>query len=318
MAYSPTVTPYEDFNAEEDAQNLKDAMKGMGTEEGPIVDILARRTYSQREEIAQTYKREFGRDLGEDLASDLGGELEDVVLGLTHSYFEYLSLELSKAMKGCGTKELIICEILLSRDNSELQQLQETYAATCHSSLEEDLRSEMEDDLEKLLVALLSGSRDEGGDIDMDKAHQQAQDLFNAGEDKWGTNEAVFRQLFSHESLPQLNAIAQEYESISEKTLAEAIESEMSSEFQKALIIILKVAKDKIAYYADLIYNSMEGAGTDDKTLIRMILSRSEIDLGDIKEAYLEKHGKTIDHSIERETSGPYKEALLLLVNGSS
>ena len=36
-------------------------MKGVGTDEAPIVEILARRCYKQREEIAQTYKREFGR-----------------------------------------------------------------------------------------------------------------------------------------------------------------------------------------------------------------------------------------------------------------
>jgi len=316
--YSPTVTPYEDFNAEEDAQNLKAAMKGVGTDEAPIVEILALRCYKQREEIALAYKQEFGRDLGEDLASELGGELEDLMLGLTHSYFEYLSLEISKAMKGCGTKEKIINEIILSRNNSELQMLQEAYATTCHSSLEEDLRSDMGGDLEKLLVALLNGSRDEVSDVDNAKAQQQAQDIYDAGENKWGTNEAVFRQMFSHESLPQLAAIAQEYEEISKKTLAEAIESEIGGEFQQALIIILEVAKDKTEYYADLIFNAMQGAGTDDKTLIRLVLSRSELDLGDIKEKYLEKHGKTLDHSIERETSGPYKDALLLLVRGSS
>jgi len=132
-----------------------------------------------------------------------------------------------------------------------------------------------------------------------------------------GTNEAVFRQLFSHESLPQLLAIEKEYEAVSKKTLREAIQSELGGGFQKALIIILDVGKDKIEYYSDLAYNSMQGAGTDDKTLIRVILSRSELDLGDIKSKYLQKHGKTLDHSIERETSGPYKDAMLLLTRGS-
>ena len=37
-------------------------------------------------------------------------------------------------------------------------------------------------DLEKLLVALLNGSRDEVGEVDNDKAQQQAQDLYNAGQ----------------------------------------------------------------------------------------------------------------------------------------
>jgi len=317
MVYSPTVRPSENFNADDDARIIKEAMKGMGTKEAPIVAILACRCYKQREQIAQAYKRQFGRDLAEDLKKELGGELETLMMGLTYSYFEYLSHELDNAFKLFGTSEKVLNEILLSRNNSELHLLQETYAKTNHSSLEEDIRKGMKGDLEKLLVAVLSGSRNETGGVDTSKARVQAQDLYNAGEKKMGTNEAVFRQLFSHESLPQLLAIEKEYEAVSKKTLREAIQSELGGGFQKALIIILDVAKDKIEYYSDLAYNSMQGAGTDDKTLIRVILSRSELDLGDIKSKYLQKHGKTLDHSIERETSGPYKDAMLLLTRGS-
>ena len=66
----------------------------------------------------------------------------------------------------------------------------------------------------------------------------------------------------------------------------------------------MEVANDKIGYYADLLYNAMQGAGTDDKTLIRIVLSRSELDLGDIKAKYLEKYGKTLDHSIDVSGGG--------------
>lgn len=75
------------------------------------------------------------------------------------------------------------------------------------------------------------------------------------------------------------------------------------------------VAKNKDEYFAELLQSSMAGLGTDDKTLIRVIVLRSEIDLGNIMIAFHKLFGKTLGEAIEEETSGDYKKLLLDIID---
>lgn len=63
-------------------------------------------------------------------------------------------------------------------------------------------------------------------------------------------------------------------------------------------IFTVQFALDKNAYYAKRLHESMAGLGTDDKALIRIVATRCEIDMVDIKNAYSSKYGKSLETDI--------------------
>lgn len=102
-------------------------MKGFGTDEEPIINVLTARSNRQRQEIAAYFLREYGRDLIEDLKSELTGKFEDFIIALMRPPTEYLCRQLHKAFDGFGTDKLALVEILCTRSNAEIKEIVATY-----------------------------------------------------------------------------------------------------------------------------------------------------------------------------------------------
>ena len=58
----------------------------------------------------------------------------------------------------------------------------------------------------------------------------------------------------------------------------------------------------------------MKGIGTDDSRLMRVIVTRAELDLQYIKAVYISQYGKSLKDAVRSDTSGHYKDFLLALL----
>ncbi|CAH2095856.1 unnamed protein product [Euphydryas editha] len=310
----PTVVGVPNFNAAEDAAALRGAMKGLGTDEQTIIDILTSRSNEQRQAISKAFTHEYGRDIIEDLKSELGGHFEDVIIALMMPPAEYLCRELNNCMEGLGTDEDVLVEILCTRTKPEIAEIVDTYEKLYNRPLAEHMCSETTGDFRRLLTLIVTGARDEEAGVDPARAADAAQQLYDAGEAKWGTDEEIFNKILAHESFAQLRLIFEEYKNLSGRTIEQAIKAEVGGELKEALSAIVECVENSAAWFATRLRAAMQGLGADDRTLIRIIVSRSEIDLGAIKTEYERLYDKTLESEVRGETSGDYKRALVALL----
>ncbi|XP_039753040.1 annexin B10 isoform X1 [Pararge aegeria] len=315
----PTVVGVPNFNASEDAATLRAAMKGLGTDEEAIIAILTTRSNAQRQAISQAFTHEYGRDIIEDLKSELGGHFEDVIVALMMPPAEYLCRELHHCMEGLGTEEEVLVEILCTRTKPEIADIVDTYERLYNRPLAEHMCSETSGDFRRLLTLIVTsvrkGARDEEAGVDPARAAEAAQQLYDAGEAKWGTDEEIFNKILAHESFAQLRLIFEEYKNLSGRTIEQAIKAEIDGELKDALSAIVECVENAAAWFAQRLRTAMQGAGTEDKTLVRIITSRAEIDLAAIKREYERLYDKTLESDISQgETSGDYKRALVALL----
>ncbi|XP_022089504.1 annexin A11-like [Acanthaster planci] len=308
-----TVTPAPNFDKEHDVQALRKAMKGLGTDEQAIIDILTRRSNAQRQELIVQFKSAYGRDLVKDLKSELGGNFEDAILALMDRPDVYDARCLKKAVKGLGTDEDVLIEIMCARNNAEINAIKAAYKSEFKSDLEKALAGDTSGDFKRVLIGLCTANRDESSAIDAGKVHDDAAALWAAAKGL-GTDEAEFQRVIVSRSKEHLLAVFQEYEKLAGKSIESTIKSEMSGNLERAYLTIVAFFRSPIQFFADQLYKAMKGAGTDEKHLIRIIVSRCEVDLAHIKVAYAASHGKPLADAIRGETSGDFRKVLLALV----
>ncbi|KAG8454090.1 hypothetical protein GDO86_000650 [Hymenochirus boettgeri] len=291
-------------------------MKGLGTDEDTILKLLTSRSNAQRQEIAVAFKTLFGRDLVDDLKSELSGKFETLIVGLMTPAALYDAHELKHAMKGAGTCEEVLIQILASRTTEEVRHIKQVYKNEYGCELEDAITGDTSGFFQRMLVVLVQANRDPETKVNDSLLNGCPEDLFKAGEQKWGTDEEKFITILGTRSVAHLRKVFDKYMTISGYQIEESIDRETSGHLEKLLLGVVKSIRSVPEYLAETLYYAMKGAGTNDCTLIRTMVSRSEIDLFDIRGKFRRNFGKSLYAMIKDDTSGDYRNALLLICGG--
>ena len=309
------VVSITDFDPEQDCQVLRNAVHGIGTDEKAIINIIVNRNGAQRAAIRNCYKSCYGKDLIKRLKEDTSGNFKQVIAGVFMTPAEYDAMCLYKAMKGLGTSEGVLIEIIGTRTNEELREIREVFEREYKGSLEKWVIGDTSGNFKNLLVALLQGQRSMNPTPDPAMCQNDAQALYNAGEGRWGTDEPTFIKIFSKRSAAEMAMINDFYIKLTGKGLLRAVDKEFSGDIKKLLQTVVGGLLDRPGYFATRIREAVKGLGTNDSKLVRVIVSRCEKDLGLIKQAYQRIYSRDMLHDVRDDTSGYYRDILTGLIS---
>jgi len=310
----PNLPPIDQKRVDDDAAALRKAMKGFGTDEKAIINIVANRTNRERLAMIESFRRQFKRDLLKDLKSELSGHFEDAVLALFKEPVEYDCYSLKKAMKGMGTNEDTLIEILATRPNYYINQIKQKYRALYGKTLEEELCSELSGDLKRVMLTLASAFRSENPNADITDCTNKVDQLYKAGEKRLGTDEKVFYDILTKASAAEIKMINKIYYQKYNHDLIKAIDSEFSGNMKKLLKTIVYISLDPSEYFARRVNYAIKGLGTKDTLLIRILVTRDEMDMPQIRDAYRRLYNKDMIKYIEKDTPSSLEAFIALII----
>nr|AAW26499.1 unknown [Schistosoma japonicum] len=134
--YQPTLKIQRNNDPNKDAEVLYEAMKGWGTNEHRIIEILGYRSSHQRIIIRDQFKALYGKDLITELSSETSGHFKKLLKMLLTDTDKMNARALYKAMKGGGTDESTIIEVLCTSSNCEIEDIKTAYQSATAYNLE--------------------------------------------------------------------------------------------------------------------------------------------------------------------------------------
>ncbi|XP_069118306.1 annexin A6-like isoform X3 [Argopecten irradians] len=310
---SGTVKPSKSFHPDDDCDKLHDAVGKYGTDETQITEILTQRCNVQRQQIKKLYNSKFKQDLQKDLEGVLQGDYEEILLSLLQTPAVYDARSIHEALDGMGSRDSTLIGIIVTRDKQEKTAIGDHYRKAYKTDVESDIKKEGSDsDFANLLVAIWSDERD-ATTVNQTRAQQEAKMLLRNGKAVHPTDE-TFVNLMVKSSHAQVKATFQEYDKLAGQDIYAGLITAGLGDDEDGYISLAMAVQDPHDFYAEKLNSCFSSMGVNDNMLIRMTVSRSERDLGEIKSRLQDKYKKSLSQLIRTECKGDYKQLLLEIV----
>ncbi|GAB4831751.1 hypothetical protein Ancab_005763 [Ancistrocladus abbreviatus] len=310
-----------------DAEALRKAVQGWGTDEEGVIRVIGHRNAAQRKQIKVEYERLYSEDLIKRFESELSGNFE--VEPNTPSIY-YVSIFDVRAvyrwMLDPFDREAVLANVAIKKkdyrvivelscipSSEELLGLRRAYQARYKHSLEEDVAAYTTGDIRRLLVLLVSAYRYESDATDPKLSEIEADVFHKAIKDKTYNDDEIVR-IIGTRSKAQLVTTFYRYRDVHGTSINKSLSDDHDNEFVSLLQTAIRCIKDPVKHLEKVLRYATQGSGTDEDALTRVIVTQAERDLEGIKDLYRKRNSVALEDVVAKETSGDYRKFLLTLL----
>ncbi|KAF9125196.1 hypothetical protein BGX30_000576 [Mortierella sp. GBA39] len=316
---APAIPPELTF----DLQNIHTALGYAVADQEALVNIIGRREYQQLVIIARQYKTSYGVELAVELDKKIIGSLGSLLSGACQhkvlAEVQYLhkagkSNRKYEALRKKDTAIEVFCEILVGRTSEEIAELKEAFTAVHKADLKEHVLSFCKvNETNAFFVAILEPKEEkplENVEGAIEKLHKllEAKDLNGS------------LQYVSSLTTAQLNTLVHAYNSLHQKahvvtTIDKNIAPSHKGEVLDLLLYTVMQGSDPARHVALRFEESMEGLGTNEDHLSRLVIRNRGKFMEKVKAAYHMDYNRTLADRIRGDTSGLYSHLLCHLIH---
>uniref|UniRef100_A0A1I7XPA8 Annexin n=1 Tax=Heterorhabditis bacteriophora TaxID=37862 RepID=A0A1I7XPA8_HETBA len=346
-----------DFFPVQASETLRKALSGLDTKDQVIINTILYHNNFQRQKILNAYEDMYSRvclhsenkgkfqlamyillakrykylqkfiytfkNLVDDLEEETGGYFLEMAQALFKPAPQYDTTNLHRSISNRYGDRSVAIEISCTRSARQLRVIRETYQNEYKKTIEKDLGVKVEGIVGRMLALLLCKPRDEEGKrVDQDLVDTHAQTLIKNPIEEIAKNLTQFEQIFVGNSWKHIAAVLDKVDEIrsTEKDIETIIRKNkfLHSEIRQILLTIIRVSRNMQLYFAEKLRTAMTGDRPDHPTIIRIAVSRSEIDLFDIAEEYKRKYHRSLDHDIQQTCSGDYMRLVSSMLAGGT
>ncbi|MCL7043404.1 hypothetical protein MKW94_020082 [Papaver nudicaule] len=305
-------------------ETLAKAFSGFGVDEKSIISILGKWHPEEKKSFRKGCPNLFHEDTRDfekwdqnyiaTLEHEFARFKQAIVLWTMHAWERDARLVRDALSKGAQSYDVLV-EIACTRTSEELLGARRAYHSLFDHSIEEDVAYHINNSNRKLLVALVSAYRYEGAKVNDAIAKSEAKILADAikNVERNPIEDDEVVMILSTRSKTHLKAVFAHYKELYGNDIHEDLHDASSL---KEAVLCLTSPQIHFAKVLDMAL-AIGASEITKQGLTRVVVTRADTDMKEIKEQYNDLYGVQLLSKIEELTSGNFKDLLLALIQRS-